>query len=127
MAGITALAILTGNLEMVWNLLDMLQFLSYLQYVNIAFPLNLDTYFEIFKLITISPLLEYLWIGNIFSVINDGETPFVETVNKFKEDEINAYFLSNFTTFLLCFLLAYSNYYFSLIISKLLYKLGPWA
>lgn len=57
MAGIAALSIMTGSLEMFWNLLDMLQLLSYIKYVNITFPYNIDTYFEVFKLITISPFL----------------------------------------------------------------------
>jgi len=59
--------------------------------------------------------------------MNGGESPYVETENKFKDDNLNAYFLGNFSSFLLCFILAYINYFFSLIMSKLLYKLGPWA
>jgi len=65
MVGIGTIAIMTGSLEMVWNLLDMLQLLSYIKYVNIDFPLNLDTYFEIFKLVTISPLLKLLGVDSI--------------------------------------------------------------
>lgn len=96
MGGTVILAILTGSFEMVWNLLDMLQLLSYIKYINIDFPLNLNIYFEIFKLITISPLLKYLRVDDILSMLNEGIVPFLETENKFKDDEINAYFLSNF-------------------------------
>ena len=79
MVGIAALALMTGSLEMVWNLLDMLQLLSYIKYVNINFPLNLDIYFEIFKLVTISPLLKLLGVDFILSALNDGESPYIET------------------------------------------------
>jgi len=86
MIGIAAVAVMTGSLEMIWNLLDILQLLSYIKYINITFPLNLNTYFEIFKLISISPLLDILGIDAIFQEMNGGESPFVETINKFKED-----------------------------------------
>ena len=96
MVGIAAVAVMTGSLEIIWNLLDILQLLSYIKYINIIFPLNLNTYFEIFNLVSISPLLEILGVDAMLQAINGGESPFVETINKFKEDKINAYFLSNF-------------------------------
>lgn len=83
MGGIAAISALTGNLEIVWNLLDMLQLHSYIKFINISFPYNLDTYFEIFKLITISPLVNYLGIDKILSFLNGGVAPILATANKF--------------------------------------------
>ena len=53
MIALSIICILTGSFEMFWNLMDLLQYLSYIKYVNIQFPSNLNIYFEVFKLISI--------------------------------------------------------------------------
>lgn len=53
-------------------------------------------YFDVFKLITISPAMKFFGIDTLFEAL-DGDTKyFLETKYKFKEDEINAYFFLNF-------------------------------
>lgn len=41
-------AILFGGIDIFYNLLDTIQMLSYLKYVNINFPYNLSSFFELF-------------------------------------------------------------------------------
>jgi proprotein convertase subtilisin/kexin type 5 len=41
-------AILFGGLDIFYNLLDTLQMLSYLKYVNTQFPYNLQSFFNLF-------------------------------------------------------------------------------
>ena len=79
MVGIAALALMTGSLEMVWNLLDMLQLLSYIKYVNINFPLHLETKIKKIKIETINQLIKLLDVDFILSALNDGESPYIET------------------------------------------------
>lgn len=42
-----------GNIGIFWNLLDILQELSYLKYINVAFPEQLQTYFALFDVFSI--------------------------------------------------------------------------
>ncbi|CAD8194118.1 unnamed protein product [Paramecium pentaurelia] len=46
--GLAIFAFLVGGLQIFWNLLDVLQLISYLQFFNILYPYNVDTYFQLF-------------------------------------------------------------------------------
>ncbi|CAD8200347.1 unnamed protein product [Paramecium octaurelia] len=46
--GLAIFAFLVGGMQIFWNLLDILQLISYLQYFNILYPYNVDTYFQLF-------------------------------------------------------------------------------
>lgn len=41
-------AILCGCLSILWNILDIIQLFSYLKYLNVDFPQNMDEFFELF-------------------------------------------------------------------------------
>ena len=122
--GVAGISVLTGSLGMLQNLLDQLQFLSYIKYVNIKFPRNLNIYFETFKLVSMGPVLRVLKIDQLLKLINEGSTSHIQPAPKFSQDNINAYFLNNFQTFLFCLFTGYGGYLMSKLISKGLYKLG---
>ncbi|CAK82971.1 unnamed protein product (macronuclear) [Paramecium tetraurelia] len=126
LAGISSICLLTGSTEIFWNLMDQLQYLSYIKYVNIQFPNNLNIYFDIFNLVTISPLMKTLGIDSIFNSLDGEATYFVKTQSKFEKDEINAYFFINFQSFLFCFITAYSGYLLTYYSHCALYRLGPY-
>ncbi|CAD8117803.1 unnamed protein product [Paramecium sonneborni] len=46
--GLAIFAFLVGGLQIFWNLLDILQLISYLQFFNIIYPYNVETYFQLF-------------------------------------------------------------------------------
>ena len=46
--GLVILSILTGGVEIFYNLLDLLQVISYLKYINTQFPYNLETYLNLY-------------------------------------------------------------------------------
>lgn len=79
MITLSAFCIVTGSFEIFWNLMDLLQYLSYIKYINIQFPTNLNIYFEVFKLISIQPLMEFTGISSIFSIADGEEEYIVET------------------------------------------------
>ncbi|CAD8193166.1 unnamed protein product [Paramecium pentaurelia] len=62
-----AVSILFGGLDIFYNLLDTIQLLSYLKYINLQFPYNLQTYFEIFGFAQLSFIQNYLNIEDFFS------------------------------------------------------------
>ncbi|CAK94557.1 unnamed protein product (macronuclear) [Paramecium tetraurelia] len=62
-----AVSILLGGLDIFYNLLDTIQLLSYLKYINLKFPYNLQTYFEIFGFAQLSFIQNYLKIEDFFS------------------------------------------------------------
>lgn len=60
---------MTGGLTLMWNMLDILQYLSYLQFINVPFPRNLDIYFDVFGLISIQPLLELTHLDSLINLV----------------------------------------------------------
>ncbi|CAD8082958.1 unnamed protein product [Paramecium sonneborni] len=126
LAGLSSLCLLTGSSDIFWNLMDQLQYLSYIKYINIQFPNNLNIYFDVFKLITISPLMSTLGIDEIFNSLDGDATYYIPTSYKFHKDEINAYFFTNFQSFLFCFLSAYGGYLVTKYAHLLLYRMGPY-
>ncbi|CAD8070395.1 unnamed protein product [Paramecium primaurelia] len=124
--GLSGLCLMTGSSELFWNLMDQLQYLSYIKYVNIRFPPNLNIYFEVFKLISIQPAISALKIDNLFNFIQQGENNQILRDDKFKPDDINIRFLDNFSSFIFCLITAYSGYFFFKITYMLLYQMQPY-
>ncbi|KAM3133418.1 hypothetical protein pb186bvf_014422 [Paramecium bursaria] len=58
--GLVLLSILFGGIDIFFNLLELLQFISYLQYVNTQFPYNLETFLNIFAFIQLQILGDYI-------------------------------------------------------------------
>lgn len=51
MIGFFVLAFILGGLDIFWNLLDILQLISYFKYFNLIYPYNLTYYFELFSFV----------------------------------------------------------------------------
>ncbi|KAM3133408.1 hypothetical protein pb186bvf_014412 [Paramecium bursaria] len=64
--GLVILSLLTGGIEIFYNLLDLLQVISYLQYVNTQFPYNLETYLNLFSFLQIKILDDYIDFSKYF-------------------------------------------------------------
>ncbi|CAD8120370.1 unnamed protein product [Paramecium sonneborni] len=124
LASLSSICLLTGQSDIFWNLMDQLQYLSYVKYVNIDFSPNLNIYFEVFKFVTISPLISALGIDKLFAALDGSEDFIVVTNYKFLKDDINAYFLLNFQSFLFCLITTYLSFYSAQIIYHLLKKIG---
>lgn len=50
--GSSSLSVLMGNLDLFFNMLSLLQQLSYVRYLSVPFPSHLDSYLKVFKVIT---------------------------------------------------------------------------
>ncbi|CAD8055046.1 unnamed protein product [Paramecium sonneborni] len=111
---IALISIITGNLDIFWNLLDMVQYLSYIQYINIQFPTNLNSFFDLFRIITLQPFLDFIRFQTIINLFSFGETIFIQTTNKFQDDNINAFYFYNFGSSLLIFGTTFASFYITL-------------
>ncbi|CAD8171155.1 unnamed protein product [Paramecium pentaurelia] len=121
---LSTICLLTGSSDVFWNLMDQLQYLSYIKYINIEFPSNLNIYFEVFNLISISPLISALGFDVLFNAIDGPTNYFVSTTNKFYKDDVNAYFFNNFSSIIFCIFTTYASYFSIQSICWLFYKLS---
>ncbi|CAD8046542.1 unnamed protein product [Paramecium primaurelia] len=122
---VLALAIvsfLSGNLEILFNLIDVLQQLSYIRFININFPYHLDLYFDVFSFVTLQPLLDYVQFNSFFEDYLNLETPEIFPTGKFNLFGVNAYFGVNFQSFLICMVVGFANYFLATIITYILKK-----
>ncbi|CAD8066144.1 unnamed protein product [Paramecium primaurelia] len=122
--GFAILAFLLGGLDIFWNLLDTLQVLSYLKYLNVIYPYNLETYFQLFGFAEFDFLKSNFSVEDLISSSIEIEDPAL----KFKEEGYTSVFFVNviaifivimttIATYILFHLIFYCIYYYAKKIS----------
>ncbi|CAK80828.1 unnamed protein product, partial (macronuclear) [Paramecium tetraurelia] len=86
--------LLSGNPSDCFEVLDTLQYQSYLRYINVAFPENISIYFESSELLSIQPFLITFNLLEVFQSAFDQEI--LDSFGKFYFYSINADLLINF-------------------------------
>ncbi|CAD8133826.1 unnamed protein product [Paramecium octaurelia] len=106
--GSSSLSVLMGNLDLFFNMLTLLQQLSYVRYMSVPFPSHLDAYLKVFKVVSFQPLYDKLNIDSLFQRLNVGKVPFIKSKNAQKQDTEfnNAFFLVNAKSFYLTMFLS---------------------
>ncbi|CAK72888.1 unnamed protein product, partial (macronuclear) [Paramecium tetraurelia] len=117
---VSGVAFLAGNLEILWNLLDMLQQLSYLKFHNLQFPENLQVYFEIFTIGSFTPIINSLQTDMYLHDLFDFEIPIIPGKWKFEYYQINCYFLNNLQTLVTVIIIGFVYFVVSYIFYKFL-------
>ncbi|CAD8215397.1 unnamed protein product [Paramecium octaurelia] len=84
---------LFGNPSQCMEILDTLQFQSYLKFLNVEFPQNLQIYFESSEFVTINPVLVKLQVDDFLQQLIGYE--YLESIGKLFEYQLNADFLVN--------------------------------
>ncbi|CAD8122013.1 unnamed protein product [Paramecium sonneborni] len=121
MAGMAAGAVLFGGLEIFYNLLDTIQMLSYLKYINTQYPYNLEQFFEFFGFAQLSFISKYL---NLQEQID----PYIAYENlkpipeKILMDDYNSLFIINGSSILFVWLTLLGVYFLSIQLPKILSK-----
>ncbi|CAD8101281.1 unnamed protein product [Paramecium primaurelia] len=125
---ISGISFLFGNLEILWNVLDMLQQLSYMKFHNIQFPENLQMYFEIFTIGSFTPIIDQLQIDQKLQNIFNFQPPIIFAKWKFEFYQINLNFLEYFQTFVIMMIIGFTYLIMSYIIYKILilFKYQNW-
>ncbi|CAD8154790.1 unnamed protein product [Paramecium octaurelia] len=97
LTAISGLAIVTGNVAMFVNLLDLLQSLSYLRYMQYQFPPHLIEFLNTYTKVSLQPILDQLKINELFIKMNGGTLPFQQKINKkqIQTSSLNQFFLMN--------------------------------
>ncbi|CAD8158129.1 unnamed protein product [Paramecium octaurelia] len=85
---IASLLFLTGNYFVFLNLLDLLQSLSYIRYMEYKFPPHLSQFLETYTKISLQPILESLRVDELFTNLNGGTIPYLKKKSQ-KPNTIN--------------------------------------
>ncbi|CAD8151890.1 unnamed protein product [Paramecium octaurelia] len=117
---VSGISFLSGNLEILWNLLDLLQQLSYMKFHNVEFPQNLESYFQIFTMGSFTPIFDNIQIDQTLQGLFNYQTPIILAKWKFEYYQINCYFLQNFQTLLIMLILGFTYYIISYLFLKFL-------
>ncbi|CAD8196471.1 unnamed protein product [Paramecium octaurelia] len=80
MAGVSSLALVTGNTIVFFNLLDLLQSFSYLRFMQSEFPPHLRDFLNTYTKVSLKPILNYLQIDQLLEDLN----------GKSKSDQVNS-------------------------------------
>ncbi|CAD8104762.1 unnamed protein product [Paramecium sonneborni] len=72
MAGVSSLALLSGNAVIFFNLLELLQSLSYVRYMQCKFPPNLNYFLNTYTKISMQPIFDYLKVDQVLEKLNGG-------------------------------------------------------
>ncbi|CAK78577.1 unnamed protein product, partial (macronuclear) [Paramecium tetraurelia] len=83
-ASISGLLLLTGNWIVFFNLLDLLQTLSYIRYMQYRFPPHLRQFLDTYTKISLKPILDQLKVDEFIAKLNGGTLPNQQTNHCFK-------------------------------------------
>ncbi|CAD8062024.1 unnamed protein product [Paramecium sonneborni] len=104
--GFAIIAFLFGGLNIFWNLLDVLQLISYLKFFNVYYPYNLNNYLTIFGFAQFDFLKDYIDLETLISQYVN--TPDAEP--KFRDDGYSTVFYVNIITVLTVFMTTIVTY-----------------
>ncbi|CAK78000.1 unnamed protein product (macronuclear) [Paramecium tetraurelia] len=115
--GFAILAFLFGGLDIFWNLLDTLQVLSYLKYLNVLYPYNLETYFQLFGFAEFDFLKSNFSVEDLISSSIEIEDPAL----KFKEEGYTSLFFANVIAIFIVIMTTIGTYIFFHIVFYCIY------
>ncbi|CAD8151592.1 unnamed protein product [Paramecium pentaurelia] len=133
LAGVSSLALVTGNPIILFNLLDLLQSLSYLRFMQYKFPPHLYAFLNTYTKISLQPIFNYFHIDQFLTNLNQGqkqnqidETSYQDTINILKQMYLlnvkSCYFsvFASILAYMTCNILV-SNFFFN-IVDKITYR-----
>ncbi|CAD8077820.1 unnamed protein product [Paramecium sonneborni] len=104
-------AILFGGIDIFYNLLDTIQMLSYLKYINTQFPFNLQSFFDFFGFAQLSFVSKYLQLQELIDPYIDYDN-LKQIPEKIQMDELNSLFIINGSSILFVWLTLVAVYIF---------------
>ncbi|CAD8195876.1 unnamed protein product [Paramecium pentaurelia] len=116
MVSISSLALLSGNAIMFFNLLDLLQSLSYIKYMQYQFPPHLIEFLNTYTKVSLQPIMNYFQVDQLLVKLNGGTSPNQITQKSNRKISKNA--LNE------CYLVNAKSCYFSAIASLITYFLN---
>ncbi|CAK68196.1 unnamed protein product (macronuclear) [Paramecium tetraurelia] len=117
---ISGFALLTGTPAMLFNLIDLLQQLSYIRFMQYKFPSHLRQFLESYTKISLKPVLDYLNLDQILTNLNGGQLPFQPRKNQpsSQADPLNQFYIMNAKSCYFSLVASFLSYVVCLIFSK---------
>ncbi|CAD8104716.1 unnamed protein product [Paramecium primaurelia] len=112
-------AILFGGLDIFYNLLDTIQMLSYLKYINTQFPFNLQQFFDFFGFAQLSFFSKYLNLQELIDPYINYDDLY-QIPEKIQIDGLNSLFIINGTSIIFVWITLLAVYTFSKYLPHLL-------
>ncbi|CAD8156917.1 unnamed protein product [Paramecium octaurelia] len=113
MVSVSSLALLTGNAVMFFNLLDLLQSLSYIKFMQYQFPPHLKEFLDTYTKVSLQPIMNYFQVDQLLANLNGGTLPYQVSNKSPQKPTANA--LNQF------YLINAKSCYFSVLASILTY------
>ncbi|CAD8107915.1 unnamed protein product [Paramecium sonneborni] len=112
-------AILFGGLDIFYNLLDTIQMLSYLKYINTQFPYNLQEFFDFFGFAQLNFISKYLNLQELIDpYISYEELKHIPL--KIGKDDLNSLFIINGSSIFVVWLSLFGIYVVSTFLPQIL-------
>ncbi|CAD8094674.1 unnamed protein product [Paramecium primaurelia] len=123
---ISVILLLTGNYIVFFNLLDLLQSLSYIRYMQYKFPPHLTQFLETYTKISLQPILDSLKVDEIIAQINGGTLPYFRKKSQQSKqiDVLNQFYLMNAKGCYFSYFLSLLTYFMCCLISSI--KVSQW-
>ncbi|CAD8072797.1 unnamed protein product [Paramecium sonneborni] len=120
MAAISGLALLTGNAIMFFNLLDLLQQLSYIKFMQYSFPPHLIQFLNTYTKVSLKPIMDRFKIEELLISLNGGSLPFQSTGKStdIKTNPLNQFYLFNVQGCYFSILCSLLTYFISKLLSS---------
>ncbi|CAD8134923.1 unnamed protein product [Paramecium pentaurelia] len=90
MASVSGLALLTGNAIMFFNLLDLLQSLSYIKYMQYQFPPHVTEFLNTYTKVSLQPIMNYFQVDQLLAKLNGGTLPYQISNKSQKKTPVNS-------------------------------------
>ncbi|CAD8129548.1 unnamed protein product [Paramecium sonneborni] len=116
----SALMLLLGDPQSSLEIFDTLQFQSYLRFINIQFPQNIQIYFESSDSVTVTPVLIKLNIFDFFNNLIGNEH--LDSIGKLQEYKLNADLLTNIYGFMTQIILFFGLFILLIVYKKLFFN-----
>ncbi|CAD8097693.1 unnamed protein product [Paramecium sonneborni] len=125
-ATFSGLLFLTGNYVVFFNLLDLLQTLSYLKYMQYKFPSHLSLFLETYTKISLEPILNILKVDEFIADLNGGTIPNLnkKSFQSKQTDPLNQIYLMNAKGCYFSYFASLLTYYLCCLIAS--NKLSMW-
>ncbi|KAM3140819.1 hypothetical protein pb186bvf_007046 [Paramecium bursaria] len=110
---LVVLAIIIGGVDIFWNLLDLLQLLSYTLFIDTQYPYNLQTFLNLFKFGQLQFLSNLIYIQSFINVLTDAPSiPQQKPKGKFSLQYNDTLFINNIASVITTFIISYFIYLF---------------
>ncbi|CAD8185229.1 unnamed protein product [Paramecium octaurelia] len=120
MMSISTLALATGNAILFFNMLDLLQSLSYIRFMQYQFPPHLKQFLDTYTKVSLKPILDYFQVDSLIAKLNGGSLPYQSSRSSASTSSINTlncYYLINAKSCYFSLAASLMTYFLSILLS----------